>query len=89
MNLLGGGYLLLILFSYILPYEIAFIILFAVIGILQGPVWGAGVTILDNWLPRKYRGRGLGLFGTSAPIGNIIGALLAPLVYIVLQTTWH
>ncbi len=57
------------------------------LGMAEGPLWTAVLLLLSQWFLRSERGRAIGLWNVSLPVGAILSG---PLSGIVLQyADWH
>jgi len=70
------------------PYEVVFYIMFAIIGILHGPIWIGSITIAGNWFPKNLRGGVMGIWITAANVGKLLGSFLSAFVIDVLELDW-
>ena len=59
--------------------HVFYILLMIVSGLVQSSAWPCILSILDNWFGKRRRGLTLGVWGSSRPIGSILGVMLVSL----------
>ncbi|KAF4651790.1 hypothetical protein FOL47_000178 [Perkinsus chesapeaki] len=73
----------LVIFLYTPSYYYFYYFINACIGVSQSPVWPALIKVMSDYLGVNHSGVLFGIWVTSSPVGNIVGANLASLMLIL------
>lgn len=66
-----------------------YLLLWALEGPAQGCILTTTVAIMTNWFPSSIRGKIMGIWGTNASVGNIVGEWIAAFVHESMHLPWQ